>query len=193
MCALVLVFAAGCGSHDVSRERAAALAYDGPGADVLGRELASQLPARSLGPAADVAGHVTLVRWWTDACPYCEASLPALETLRTRHAARGLACVAVFHPKPPHAVMDAEVLADATRLGWHGNVRVDEDWSALERVWLAGHARAATSVTFVLDARGLVRWVHPGPELHPSEAPEHAQCAADFARLEHALEVLLDE
>lgn len=193
MCALALILAASCGGHGATHERVSALTYAGPGADVLGRELASQLPARSLGPAADVRGHVTLVRWWTDACPYCETSLPALETLRTRFAARGLACVAVFHPKPKHAVSDAEVLAAAERLGWHGNVRIDEDWSVLERAWLAGHTRPATSVTFVLDARGVVRWVHPGPELHPSDAPGHADCAAEFARLERALDALLGE
>lgn len=193
--ALGLALAANCGDRLPARERerADALAYDGPGADVLGRPLAAPLPARSLGPRAEIAGHVTLVRWWTDACPFCETSLPALESLRTRYAARGLAAVAVFHPKPPHAVSDAEVLAAAERLGWHGNVRVDEDWSVLDRNWRAGHERAATSVTFLLDAHGVVRWVHPGPELHPSGDPAHAACAADFARLERALSALLDE
>ena len=28
-------------------------------------------------------GQVTLYRWWTDTCPYCEASLPAVEGIRS--------------------------------------------------------------------------------------------------------------
>src|SRR5437868_2933321 len=47
---------------------------------------------------------VTLYRWWTDDCPYCEATLPAIETLRTKYEPRGLRVVAVYHAKPPRAV-----------------------------------------------------------------------------------------
>ncbi|UCF68493.1 MAG: redoxin domain-containing protein, partial [Acidobacteriota bacterium] len=40
---------------------------------------------------------VMLIRWWTDTCPYCEASLPALEKLRQRYADRGLVVVGIYH------------------------------------------------------------------------------------------------
>src|SRR5688500_7708881 len=31
-------------------------------------------------------GSITLYRWWTDTCPYCASSLPALEQLRQKYA-----------------------------------------------------------------------------------------------------------
>ncbi|MBI5362137.1 MAG: hypothetical protein HZA53_03090, partial [Planctomycetes bacterium] len=110
-----------------------------------------------------------------------------------RFSARGLVGVGVYHPKPPRAVADEFVTEAARRLGWRGALAVDADWSALRAVWLDGHEREATSITLLLDRSGRVRWVHPGPELHASEAPEHAQCARDLADLERAIAVLLDD
>ncbi len=160
-------------------------------ADPRGAKLVALLPARSVGAAPSFDGHVALVRWWTDGCPYCERSLPALEALRARHAERGLIGVAVYHPKPPRAVLDEEVAAAARALGRHGFVLVDEDWSSLRAAWLDATERAATSVTFLLDREGRVRFVHPGAELHPSDDADHAHCAADFRALESAVDALL--
>src|SRR5687768_2173983 len=33
----------------------------------------------------DTSGKVTLYRWWTDGCPHCEKTLPAVEALRKRY------------------------------------------------------------------------------------------------------------
>lgn len=162
-------------------------------ADPLGGELIPLLPQRSVGAAPTFDGHVALVRWWTDGCPFCERSLPALEALRARHAARGLIGIAVYHPKPPRALADDEVAAMARELDWNGFVLVDEDWSALRAAWLDAAERAATSVTFLLDRAGRVRFVHPGPELHPSDDALHADCARDFRALEAAVDALLTE
>jgi hypothetical protein len=35
---------------------------------------------------------------------YCQATSPAVETLRKKYADRGLKVVAVYHPKPPRSV-----------------------------------------------------------------------------------------
>lgn len=167
--------------------------------DRIGVELASALPDRWLDAKPELAGHVVLVRWWTDGCPFCERSLPALDALATKHANDGVVAVGVYHPKPPREVSDASVRADAERLGWHGAVAIDADWSALKRAWLTGPEREATSVTFLLDRTGRVRFVHPGPEIHPIADPprgdeaQHAGCARDYAALEHALEHALEQ
>ena len=136
---------------------------------------------------------MVLVRWWTDGCPFCERSLPALDALVGRESARGLVGVGVYHPKPPRAVDDAHVRATADRLAWTSAVAIDADWSALKAAWLDGAEREATSVTFLLDRAGRVRWVHPGPELHPSDDAAHADCARDFAELERAVLALENE
>lgn len=162
------------------------------GADVIGRPILTLLPDAWIGAAPSFAGGPVLVRFWTDTCPYCALSLPAIDSLRREFADEGLTTVAVYHPKPPRTVDPQAVVAAARRLGYDGPVVVDQDWAALRRVWLDGPApRSATSASFLTDAEGRVAWVHPGPELHPSNADDHSHCAADWVDLRRAIKVLL--
>ena len=48
---------------------------------------------------ADLRGRVVLIRWWTDTCPFCASSAPALRALHDQYSARGLTVIGVFHPK----------------------------------------------------------------------------------------------
>jgi len=137
-------------------------------------------------------GKVVLLRWFTEGCPYCESTLPVLEGLRAKYGAQGLVVIGVFHPKPRRHVSDAHVLAVAKRLGFSGPLAVDERWSTLERWWLDGHDdRNWTSVSFLVDQEGVVRWVHTGGEYHPSDDPKHARCALQFAGLDAKIRQLL--
>ncbi|HEY6194551.1 MAG TPA: redoxin domain-containing protein [Candidatus Eisenbacteria bacterium] len=139
-------------------------------------------------------GRVVLVRWFTTGCRYCAHTLPALEALRTRYAGQGLVVVGVFHPKPVRPVRDAFVLRTAEKLGFRGPLAVDERWSTLDRWWLANHPeRNWTSVSFLIDREGIVRWAHGGGEYHPSSDPRHASCDASYAGLERTIRRLLDE
>jgi peroxiredoxin len=139
-------------------------------------------------------GKVVLVRWFNTNCRYCGNTLPALETLRTRYAAQGLVVVGVFHPKPMGPVTDAFVRRTARKLGFYGPLAVDERWSTLNRWWLAGHPdRNWTSVSFLIDRDGIVRWAHGGGEYHPSSDPRHARCDASYTELERTLRRLLGD
>ena len=139
-------------------------------------------------------GKVVLLRWFNDGCRYCEHTLPGLETLRTRYGKQGLVVVGVYHPKPIHAVSDASVRRVANRLRFHGPVAVDERWTTLRRWWLEGHAeRNWTSVSFLIDRQGIVRWAHGGGEYHASSDPRHAGCDASFAELERTIRRLLED
>lgn len=133
----------------------------------------------------------TLYRWWTDTCPYCRSSLPAIEKLRREYASKGLRIVCVYHPKPPRKVSDEAVIAVAKRYGYHGPVAVDADWSRLTKAYLSSGQRAATSVTFLVDERGVTRFLHPGPVFFASEDPQHARENADYQLLKRAIEALL--
>lgn len=137
-------------------------------------------------------GKVVLVRWYTSGCRYCTTTLPTLEQLRKQYASQGLVVVGVYHPKPPGATSDRTV-RDATRqLGFGGPVALDQDWSTLNRWWLMNHPdRSWTSVSFLIDRDGIVRWGQGGGEYHPSDDPDHAACNARHAELERSIRQLL--
>ena len=49
----------------------------------------------------DLRGRVVVVRFWTDACPFCARSLPALQALAEEFRDRPVTFVAIYHAKPP--------------------------------------------------------------------------------------------
>jgi thiol-disulfide isomerase/thioredoxin len=144
------------------------------------------------GKAPELEDHPVLYRWWTGGCSFCEKSLPAIESLRAKYGPDGLRVVAVYHPKPVRKVADAAIRAAAEGMGYGGAVAVDGDWSQLRRAWLDGGQRRATSVTFLVDRRGVVRFVHPGPALFPSDDPGDAEEARAFAALDRAIAELIE-
>ena len=166
------------------------------GEDVLGRKMPPLDFDRWIdaegGGAADPSGKVTLYRWWTDGCAHCEKTLPAVETLRRNYGPKGLRVVAVYHPKPVREVDDEAVRRAAARVGYSGPVAVDGDWSELKKFYLDTGERPATSASFLVDRHGVIRLVHPGPRFHPSDDPAEAAEAADYRRIEAAVERLLD-
>ena len=138
-------------------------------------------------------GKVVLVRWWTDGCHYCRTTLPVLEDLR-REQRRDLVVIGVYHPKPPRDVTDAFVLGVARELGFGGPIALDRDWRTLGRYWLdADPERGWTSVSFLIDREGVIRWVHGGGEYHRSSDPAHARCDLQYRELEQTLATVLAE
>jgi len=148
-------------------------------------------PKRSL---TDYRGKVVLVRWWTEGCRFCRTTLPALEDLRRRHPEE-LVVIGVFHPKPePREVDDRHILAVAKQLGFGGPVAFDRDWKTLDRYWLDGNPeRNWTSVSFLIDKDGVIRWVHGGGEYYPTTDPAHQRCDVEYRGLEKALAAALAE
>jgi thiol-disulfide isomerase/thioredoxin len=161
------------------------------GAELIGRPAPPWTFTRWLGEPLDLEalrGKVVLLRWWTTGCHFCAATLPELESLRKSHADEGLVVIGVFHPKPPREVSDAKIRAAAKKLGFSGPIAVDREWTTLERYWLADHPeRSWTSVSFLVDREGILRWVHGGGEYHRTDDPAHARCATQYRELEAAL------
>src|SRR5690349_5875123 len=58
------------------------------GQDLVGKDMPRLEFARWVNPPenkpVDTAGSVVLYRWWTNSCPFCAATLPALEGLRKK-------------------------------------------------------------------------------------------------------------
>lgn len=176
---------------------AAAPVYDpDSGAELLGTPAPAWSVARWVrgGPLSldRLRGKVVLVRWWTEGCRFCEATLPAIEALRVRHAGDGLVVVGMFHPKPPREVSNAHILRRAKELGFGGPIAFDRDWTTLGRYWLDGHdERNWTSVSFLVDRDGRIVWVHGGGEYHRTDDPAHARCDVQYGELLEALEAAL--
>ena len=146
------------------------------------------------GALADLAGSVVLVRWWTDTCPYCRRSAPALVELRERYGARGLVVIGIYHPKPRgRPISSDEIRAAARERGFRFPVAVDRDWSVLRRWWLERGGPRATSASFLIDRRGTIRHVHPGPAFHREVLEGDRGPLEDFLELQAKIETLLAE
>jgi peroxiredoxin len=134
----------------------------------------------------DLRGKVVLVRWFTSAeCPYCHATAPALNRLHRDYAKRGLVVVGMYHHKRPGPLTVEAVRACVREYGFEFPVGVDRDWRTLNRWWLNGHKRDFTSVSFLIDRRGIVRAVHPGGALELGKP--------DFVALQATVDQLLAE
>lgn len=141
---------------------------------------------------ADLRGQVVLVRFWTDACPFCAATAPALAKIHDDYAERGLVVLGFYHPKPRGSVPPREAIERrAAELGISFPIAVDEQWATLDDWWLNGGERRATSVSFLLDRKGTIRFVHPGPEFSPES--DNALFRQDHQQVREAIEALLAE
>jgi thiol-disulfide isomerase/thioredoxin len=166
------------------------------GAEVVGRPAPAWTELRWLGPPQTTAlrSQVVLVRWWSDECPLCKSTLPGLGKLYAAHRKDGLMVVGVYHPKPqPKAVAAAEVKKYAAALGVQFPVAIDADWTVLKRWWLKDNERSFTSVSFLVDRQGIIRWMHRGGEFHESLDPEHKACNDAWQELRRVLPVVLGE
>jgi peroxiredoxin len=111
----------------------------------------------------NLRGKVVLVRWWTaPGCPYCAATAPALNEFHASYKEKGLVVVGLYHHKSDTPLDAAQVKRSAERLGFRFPVAIDPEWKTLKRWWLDGAERRWTSVSFLIDRRGVVRFVHPG-------------------------------
>lgn len=119
---------------------------------------------------AALRGQVVLVRFWTDTCPYCRRTAPRLRALDEELRARGLTVIGLYHPKPRgRPVPLADVAAFIKELGLAFPIALDATWSTLDAWWLTTGDREATSASFLIDRRGVIRLVHPGPEYSDAE------------------------
>ncbi len=114
---------------------------------------------------ADLDGQVVLVRFWTaPSCPYCRNSAPALAHFAKAYRDDGLRVVALYHHKAPSPLDPAQVADWAKEYGFTFPVGIDAGWRTLRRWWLdrPGNDAAWTSVSFLIDRKGIIRHIHPG-------------------------------
>ena len=134
----------------------------------------------------DLRGKVVLVRWFMGpSCPFCSATAPALNRFDEEYRGRGLVVIGVYHHKDPEPLDVETVRGYVEHYQFRFPVAVDPDWQTLKRWWLDGHERSWTSVSFLIDRRGVIRHVHLGGKLAPD--------TDDFRVMRAKIEALLAE
>ncbi|MBZ0233444.1 MAG: TlpA family protein disulfide reductase [Deltaproteobacteria bacterium] len=117
----------------------------------------------------ELRGGGVLVRWFTEGCPYCAATAPTLVKLHDELGDRGLRVIGMYHHKSDEPLEPARVRALAERFGFRFPVAIDHDWKTLRRWWLDDH-EGWTSISFLVDRKGVVRFVHTGGSYAPDSA-----------------------
>jgi len=108
-------------------------------------------------------GKVVLIRWWTaPGCPYCAASADALENWWRKYQDKGLVVIGAYHHKADTPLTREHVEAESKRLGFTFPVAIDRNWKTLRTWWLNRTDRGWTSVTFLIDRTGTIRFIHGG-------------------------------
>lgn len=135
---------------------------------------------------ADLRGRVVLVRWWTAGCPYCKTTAPALRGLHERYNSRGLVIIGMYHHKEKEPFDPKVYEQTAKEYGFKFPLAFDPEWRNFHR-WMRDPQgnpvdTGWTSVTFLLDKQGVVRYVHPGGEYVEGDRA-HKQLTAVLKRL----------
>jgi peroxiredoxin len=142
---------------------------------------------------SDLRGRVVLVRWWTQGCPFCEATAPALLKLQRGYGDRGFQTLGIYHPKPAGNWDLAKFQKAVQEKQFTFPVALDGDWSAL-KIWWLQRDRGATSVSFLLDRQGIIRYIHPGGEFHEGDRgglAEHTTCNREMHAIQSKVVELL--
>lgn len=134
----------------------------------------------------NLVGKVVLVRWWTaPVCPYCKATAPALNEFHEKYSERGLQVIGFYHHKSDEPLRVEDVQKFSKNFGFKFPVAIDSDWKTLHRWWLDRSDDKWTSVSFLIDRRGVIRHIHPGGE--------YVKGDKDYAAMKSKIEELLAE
>ena len=135
---------------------------------------------------ASMRGSVVMVRWWTAGCPFCSSTAPALRHFDKTYGPRGLQVIGVYHHKEDTPFDPAVYEETAKKYGFTFPVAFDPDWRTFT-TWLRDKdgtpiSTGWTSVTFLLDKKGVIRHVHPGGQYVEGD-PAYAEMQANIEKL----------
>ncbi|MCI0656261.1 MAG: redoxin domain-containing protein [Acidobacteria bacterium] len=140
---------------------------------------------------SDLRGKVVLLRFWLLDCPYCEKTAPTLREFWSKYRDQGLVVVGLHHPKSEEARDPALVIRVARNLGFDFPIGQDEAWTTLRAYGVGSHFKRFTSVSFLIDRHGVIRFVHDGGEYHRGGGRDHRECNAAYEALDATIQELL--
>lgn len=136
---------------------------------------------------AKLRGKTVLIRFWTDGCQYCSATAPSLRALDEKYRDRGLVVIGIHHPK----AKDSDPEKAMHELGFTFPVATDPEWSTVKGWGVGTVFKRFTSITFLVDKDGVIRFVHDGGEWHTGGGKGHEECQAAYDAIVSTLEGLL--
>ena len=142
---------------------------------------------------SELEDKVVLIRWWTETCPFCSGSAPALNEFHDIFKEKGLVVIGMYHPKPPGPRRQKTLEKAVKRLGFEFPIALDMDWKTLRGYWLAKGRHRWTSVSFLIDKRGKIRYIHPGGEYYKEEGETRMEAQRDYDELKAMIEKLIAE
>jgi glutathione peroxidase-family protein len=110
----------------------------------------------------DLAGKVVLIRWFTEGCPFCSATAPALNNFYQQYHDKGLEVIGFYHHKSKEPLDVERVHRYARQIRFNIPVAIDYDWQTLKNWWLDQSSFRWTSISFLIDRQGNIQYVHPG-------------------------------
>jgi len=143
---------------------------------------------------ADLRGRVVLIRFFMDSrCPLCLETAPALNEFDRELGPKGLVVIGFYTPKPrPRPTSVGEVRDYVKAFGFRFPVAVDDEWSALRKLWLDRVPDAEfTSASLLIDRKGIVRHVQPGG-VYAKDSGD-ARARRDYRAMRAAIVKLLAE
>lgn len=143
---------------------------------------------------AQLRGRVVLVRFWmSPTCPYCEATMPAIQTLSEEFKDAPVTFIGALHGKPYDQFSDmTEPTNVAKSWGVTFPLAFDREWKTQRLWWMDGKHRHATSETFLIGKDGKIVHIHPGPVFFPSDDPANAQQNRDYLEMQAAIRKALE-
>ncbi|MBI4395121.1 MAG: TlpA family protein disulfide reductase [Candidatus Omnitrophica bacterium] len=134
----------------------------------------------------DLKGKVVLVRFWTGPeCPFCRASVPALNEFYEKYHDQGLEVIGLYHHKSPTPSTKTHVQDLVEKYQFKFPVAIDYNWKMLRNWWLDAGDQRWTSVSFLIDKKGIIRHIHPGGQ--------YVKGDQDYAQIESKIIELLGE
>jgi len=132
----------------------------------------------------DLNQKVVLIRWWTaPSCPYCRNSAAALNEFYEQYHNKGLEVIGFYHHKSSTSFSVNTIKKYSSDLGFQFPVAIDYDWKTLREWWLNHSKEKWTSVSFLIDKEGIIRYIHPGGQ--------YVKGDEDYRELKSMIETLL--
>ena len=118
-------------------------------------------------------------------CPFCRASVPALNEFYEKYHIQGLKVIGVYHHKSPTPLRKSHVEDLVQKYQFEFPIAIDYDWKTLRNWWLDADDRRWTSVSFLIDKKGVIRHIHPGGQ--------YVKGDQDYGQIERRIIELLGE